>query len=87
MTIYRLDPLDPGHRSWTNSDEKDSVWASAETPEAARELVADKTKLGDEDAGESPWRLEAVTSCVVEPTMTHVDAGTVVRGDGSLVER
>jgi hypothetical protein len=87
MNVYCLDPLDPGHPSWKNSNEKDRVWAAAPTLKKARELVAAKTKLHVQSAAgdESPWLLEAVTSCLLEPTMTHVDAGTVVRADGSLV--
>jgi len=83
MSIYRLDPIDPGHHSWKNSDEKDSVWASAETAEKARDLVAAKTRLGAEN--DSPWLRVEATSCVLEPAMSHIEAGTVVRGDGSLV--
>ncbi len=87
MNIYRLDPIDPKHPSWKNSTEKDSVWASAATPEEARDLVADKTRLGAPTAIglKSPWQDEAVTSCVWEPSMTHIQAGTVVRTDGSVV--
>ncbi len=46
MNIYRLDPIDQNHPSWQNSSEKDCVWASAPTPKEARDLVADKTRLG-----------------------------------------
>ena len=86
MSIYRLDPIDPGHPSWKNSDEKDTVWAGAPTPQDARDLVAAKTALGGPGA-ESPWRNERVTSCALEPTMWQVSAGTVVREDGSRVGR
>lgn len=87
MNIYRLDPIDPNHSSWQNSAEKDSVWASAPTPKDARDLVADKTRLGGQGAigSKSPWQDQAVTSCIWEPSMTYIDAGTVVRADGSLV--
>jgi hypothetical protein len=87
MNIYRLDPIDSGHPSWRQSVEKDTVWACAPTPNAARKLVADKTAL-DVDGGRelaSPWENEALTSCVREPTMTLLRAGAVVRADGSNV--
>ncbi|MGD0635231.1 MAG: hypothetical protein ABSA13_13300 [Beijerinckiaceae bacterium] len=89
MNIYRLDPIDPGHPAWGSSNEKDVVWAAAPTPEDARKLVALKTRIDIQSTAgdESPWLNKAVTSCVSEPTMTHVDAGTVVRVDGSLVGR
>ncbi len=87
MNVYRLDPIDPGDPSWRNSVEKDSVWAGAATPNDARKLVAEKTRLDAQGAAglESPWRDAALTSCVGEPSMTHIRAGTVVRADGSLV--
>jgi hypothetical protein len=87
MNVYRLDPIDPGHPSWRHSIEKDTVWAGAPTSNDARNLVADKTRL-DVHGGtglKSPWQDEAVTSCVWEPSMTHIPAGTVVRADGSIV--
>ena len=87
MNIYRLDPIDPGDPSWQHSVEKDSVWACAPTRNDARNLVADKTKLDVHGATgfQSPWRDAAVTSCVLEPSMTHIHTGTVVRADGSIV--
>jgi hypothetical protein len=87
MNVYRFDPIDPGDPSWRNSIEKDSVWASAPTPSDARKLVADKTRLDGQGAAalKSPWQDESLTSCVREPSMTHIRAGTVVRADGSLV--
>ncbi|MGB8278613.1 MAG: hypothetical protein WCF20_11875 [Methylovirgula sp.] len=89
MNIYRLDPIDPNDPSWQNSVEKNSLWTSAATPKDARDLVADKTRLGVSGANgfKSPWQDEAITSCVWEPSMTHIHAGTVVRADGSLVEK
>jgi hypothetical protein len=87
MNIYRLDPIDPNHPSWQNSTEQECVWAAAPTPKEARDLVANKTGVGlDGAAGiTSPWQDERVTSCILEPSITHVRAGTIVRGDGSLV--
>ncbi len=87
MNIYRLDPIDPGDPSWRNSIEKDSVWAGAATPSDARQLVADKTRPDTREAAglKSPWQDEALTSCVREPSLTHIRAGTVVRADGSQV--
>jgi hypothetical protein len=86
MNVYRLDPIDPRDPSWGNSLEKDSVWAGAATPDEARELVAEKTRPDAGAAGlKSPWRDAALTSCVLEPSISHIGAGTVVRADGSLV--
>jgi hypothetical protein len=92
MNIYRLDPIDPNHLSWPLSAEMETVWACAPTETAARDLVADKTRqgmrvaTGDCPLPKSPWQDAAVTSCVWEPSMTHVSVGTVVRADGSLVD-
>lgn len=87
MNVYRLDPIDPGHPSWRHSIEKDAVWASAPTARDARNLVADKTRLDAPGAGgfNSPWQDEAVISCVWQPSMSRISAGTVVRADGSIV--
>jgi hypothetical protein len=90
MSVYRLDPTDSERPSWALSTEKDAVWAGAATPGDARDLVARKTGVASRHPGSdqippSPWRDEAATSCVWEPTMTHIRAGTVVRADGSLV--
>ena len=87
MNIYRLDPIDPNHPSWQNSTEQECVWAAAPTRKEARDLVADKTGVGlhAQTGITSPWQDERVTSCVWEPSIVHIRAGTVVRGDGSLV--
>ncbi|MGO9133540.1 MAG: hypothetical protein ACLP8A_05760 [Methylovirgula sp.] len=85
MSIYRLDPINPGDPSWQNSAEKDCVWAGAATPKEARDLVATKTNTGGHTGAKSPWQDESVTSCVLEPTMSHIAAGTVVRADGSQI--
>jgi len=88
MNIYRLDPIEPGHSCWQYSKEKNRIWACAPTPKDARDLVATKTRfsmLGVIGA-RSPWQDEAVTSCVLQPSMTHMSAGDVVREDGSPVD-
>jgi hypothetical protein len=85
MKIYRLDPIKPGDPSWQNSIEKDSVWASAASPKEARDLVAEKTKVAAQAGAKSPWQDVTVTSCVFEPSMSHIPAGSVVRADGSHV--
>lgn len=88
MNIYRLDPIASGHPSWQYSEEKNCVWACAPTPQAARELVAAKTgfaTLGASGA-RSPWQDATVTSCIPQPTMSHMAAGDVVREDGSSVD-
>lgn len=82
LNVYRLDPIDLNHAAWQFSCEQDSVWAGASTPINARELVAKSTRTGAPKSA-SPWEDETVTSCVLEPTMTHIDAGAVVRADGS----
>lgn len=88
MNVYRLDPIKPGHSSWRLSDEKDTVWACAPTAKQARELVAAKSGFAKyaAEGDRSPWEDEAVTSCVLEPTISLMSAGTVVREDGSLVD-
>ncbi len=88
MNVYRLDPIKPGHPSWRYSQEKDTVWACAATAKQARDLVAAKSGFARHDAPgvQSPWRDEAVTSCVLEPTMSLMRAESVVREDGSLVD-
>jgi hypothetical protein len=87
MKTYRLDPIKPGDPSWQNSIEKDGVWASAPSPKEARDLVTEKTRVGTQAAAgmKSPWQDETVTSCVFEPSMSHIPAGSVVRADGSHV--
>ena len=88
MNVYRLDPVDSGHASWRYSNEKDSVWACAHDTRAARELVASKADVAAPEANApSPWTDEVVTSCVLDPTITLMRAGTVVRQDGSLVQK
>jgi hypothetical protein len=87
MNIYRLDPVGPEHPSWSNSTENETVWACAPTARDARDLVAKKTASGVQGVtgSRSPWLDEAITSCVWEPSMTHIRAETVVRADGSTV--
>jgi hypothetical protein len=86
MNVYRLDPIDPDHPSWQNSTEQEGLWAGASTPTDARELVADKARVGAHVAdATSPWQDVRVKSCVLEPSVTHIRTGTVVRADGSLV--
>jgi hypothetical protein len=86
MHIYRLEPTESGSPTWQNSSEKDCVWVAAQTPQEARAIVAAHTRLhGREGSSVSPWEDEAVTACVLEPTMSHIGAGKVVRADGSLV--
>lgn len=88
MNIYRLDPIEFGDASWRYSKEKDSVWACAPTPEEARNLVASKSGLGafDGTGPRSPWQDDTVTSCILQPSMTLMSAGEVVREDGSAVD-
>ena len=88
MNIYRLEPIDPGNAHWLRSNEKEVVWACAPSPWQARDLVAEKTRTprGTADEPASPWRSEILCSCVLDPTMTLMSRGTVVRQDGSLVE-
>jgi len=87
MNIYRLNPIDSGHACWLFSNEKDMVWACAPDPGSARSLVAAKTRISDhgEEPSPSPWEDEAVTSCILDPTMSLMRAGAVVRQDGSVV--
>jgi hypothetical protein len=50
-------------------------------------MVAERTFVAEPDRhGEkSPWENELVTSCILDPTMSLMRAGTVVRQDGSAV--
>lgn len=88
MGVYRLDPINPDHPSWRHSEEKETVWACAPTPQEARDLVAAKTGFAGYDprGDASPWLDAAVTSCVCESTPIDLRAGDVVREDGSLVD-
>jgi hypothetical protein len=88
MNIYRLDPIAPGHPSWRYSEEKDTVWACAPTAAQARDLVAAKSGFAKHaEAGAiSPWQDATATSCVLEPTMSLMRPGSVVREDGSRVD-
>ncbi len=88
MNVYRLDPINPGDKSWQYSVEKNTVWTCAPTPREAREQVASKTGFRAFAAtGKlSPWQDASVTSCAIEPTMNYPNAGEVVRDDGSLVD-
>jgi hypothetical protein len=88
MNIYRLDPIVPDHSSWKYSEEKDCVWACAPSPTEARDLVAANTGFATLGAtgAKSPWQDEAVTSCVLQPTMSLMSAGDVMREDGSPVD-
>jgi hypothetical protein len=81
MNAFRLEPIDRGASLWRNSSEKDGVWAGAQTEDEARALVASKTSLG----GQSPWQDAAITSCTLDPTISYLGAGDVVRLDGSAV--
>ncbi len=87
MSVFRLDPIDPGQPSWAYSIEKDTVWACAPTAKDARELVASRAGLsaGAPAGTLSPWLDEKATSCAPEPTMTYPGPGEVIREDGSLV--
>jgi hypothetical protein len=86
MNVYRLDPIDPGHPSWKFSQEKDTVWAAAPTETAARELVASRSGFDPASDETSPWKNPVVTSCVLDPTIELLNAGEVVRQDGSDVD-
>ena len=78
MNVYRLDPIAPENPSWRTSSEKGSMWAAAPSPSTARDLVAKLTALAtptateSEYCPESPWQDSAITSCVLEPSMTHI---------------
>ena len=86
MNIYRLDPIDLDYANWRVSNEKDVVWACAPDPGSARALVAGRTRMvsHDENQLRSPWEDEAVTSCVLDPTMSLLHADAAVRQDGSI---
>ncbi len=86
MNVYRLEPIDPDHRSWPNSLEQEMVWACAPTPEEARALVAAKSATPGSEPGKSPWLDPKASSCLLDPTMKLLNAGDVIRQDGSAVE-
>ena len=87
MNIYRLNPIDPGHANWRHSTENDVVWACAPNAAWARALVAGKTRVRShgKDLLESPWEDQNLTSCILDPTMSLLHAGDVVRQDGSAI--
>jgi hypothetical protein len=85
MNVYRLDPIDPGHSSWKFSVEKDSVWATAASEAAARELASSRSGFDPACGETSPWKNPMVVSCALDPTITPRNAGEVVREDGSEV--
>ncbi len=92
MNIYRLDPIDPEHPSWSLSAEMETLWTAAPSSREARDLVAGKTWRGPHAGADgapvpqSPWQIAGVASCELEPTMSHIHPGIVVRADGSRVE-
>jgi hypothetical protein len=51
-------------------------------------LVAAKSGFAKYGAAgdQSPWQDKAVTSCVLQPTMSLMSPETVVREDGSFVD-
>jgi hypothetical protein len=83
MNVYRLDPIDPDHPVWKLSTEQDTIWASAQTEEAARDLVASRSGFNAASGETSPWKNPAVTSCTLDSTMKLLNPGDVIRGDGS----
>ena len=87
MNIYRLAAIDPGDSSWRWSNEKETVWACAPDEISARAMVAARTFVAapDRHGDKTPWQDELVTSCILDPTMSLMRAGTVVRQDGSAV--
>jgi len=87
MNIYRLAAIDAGDPSWGLSNEKETVWACAPDAASARAMVAARTLMTtpDRQGGQTPWENEAVTSCILDPTMSLLQAGNVVRLDGSAV--
>jgi len=85
MNVYRLDPIDPGHPSWKFSVEQATVWAAAASEAAARELAASRSGFDPACGGTSPWKNPAVVSCALDPTITLLNEGDVVREDGSEV--
>jgi hypothetical protein len=87
MNIYRLAAIAPGDPSWRLSNEKETVWACAPDVGSARAMVAARTFViePDRQGDKAPWEDEEVTSCILDPTMSLMRAGTVVRQDGSAV--
>lgn len=87
MNVYRLSALDSNHASWRFSNEQDGIWACAPDETSARLLAASRTRVSQPDrrAVGTPWEDSSVTSCVLDPTMSLMRAGTVVRQDGSVV--
>lgn len=92
MNVYRLDPIDLAHLRWKASTIREVVWAAADTPEAARALVAAKTMRAP-DTGRtsakliSPWLDDRLTSCVWEPSKDDVPDGAVVDSRGGDIAR
>ena len=85
MSVYRLDPINLTDRSWELSSVKEAVWAGAQTPTAARDLVALKSlhsirkPLSDfQPIPNSPWLNDKLTSCVLYTDKKDIPDGTVM---------
>ena len=91
MSVYRLDPINLADPSWELSSVKEAVWAGAQTPAEARDLVALKAvcamqrPMGSpKPAPASPWHEDKVTSCVLYPDKKDIPEGTVMTLLGSF---
>ncbi len=90
MAAYRLDPINLTDPRWQASSVTEMVWAGADSPDKARELVASKTlKSTAVRPGApmliSPWYDDQLATCVWEPSKKDVPKGTVVTADGKQV--
>lgn len=90
MGVYRLDPMNLADPRWQASSVKEMVWAGADSPDKARELVASKTLKATAVVPHapilmSPWFDDQLATCVWEPSKNDVPKGTVVTADGKQV--
>jgi hypothetical protein len=89
--IFRLDPTDLEHPAWQASTIKQSVWVRAELECFAREKVARVTATLVKPLGrystiqQSPWYLEKLTTCTLDPTRAGVPVDQVTTADGRLL--
>ena len=89
MSVYRLDPINLTDPSWELSSVKEAVWAGAQTPMAARDLVALKAlramqrPLGSpKPIPASPCYEDKVTSCILYPEKKDIPEGTAMTLQG-----
>lgn len=87
MSTYRLDPINLIDRRWQASSIKETVWAGADNPNEARQIVAAKTLVAIRaDLGApkplSPWLDDHLSMCALETSRTDIPKGTLITAPG-----